>query len=142
MSVDVSPTVVEWPAMPASEYDVSATDLSLVTVFQLGFCLPLLAEVADATRGYGTLLGLAGYVVGGPTAVGAALTLLVRRRVGQGQHLTRARSVCRLIRDVRRSRPVLGGSDGRSDRRPRLIPEECDDRGERRCNRQLYPRQR
>jgi hypothetical protein len=42
----------------------------------------LLAEVADATRGYGTLLGLAGYIVGGLSVVGALLTLVVRRRFG------------------------------------------------------------
>lgn len=68
--------------MPSSEYGTSVTELSLVIVFQLGFCILLLAEVADATRGYGTLLGLAGYLVGGLTVVGALLTLLVRRRAG------------------------------------------------------------
>jgi hypothetical protein len=68
--------------MSSSAYDASVTDLLFVVVFQLGFCMLLLAEVADATRGYGTLLGLAGYVVGGLTAVGALLALLVRRRFG------------------------------------------------------------
>lgn len=66
--------------MPSGKSVTSVTELSLVIVFQLGFCILLLAEVADATRGYGTLLGLAGYLVGGLTVVGSVLTLLVRRR--------------------------------------------------------------
>lgn len=68
--------------MPSREYDTSVIELLLVIVFQLGFCILLLAEIADATRGYGTLLGLAGYLVGGLTVVGALLTLLVRRTFG------------------------------------------------------------
>lgn len=70
--------------MPSSEYHIAATELSLVIVFQLGFCLLLLSEIADATRGYGTVLGLAGSLVGGLTVVGALLVLLARRRFGSG----------------------------------------------------------
>ena len=68
--------------MPSSKYDTSVTELSFVIVFQLGFCILLLAEIADATRGYGTLVGLAGYLVGGLTVVGAVLVSLGRRKFG------------------------------------------------------------
>ncbi len=64
--------------MPSSKYNISLPELSLVIVFQLGFCILLLAEIADATQGYGTLLGMAGSFVGGLTVVGALLALLAR----------------------------------------------------------------
>jgi hypothetical protein len=68
--------------MSSSDYDTSLTELTLVIVFQLGFCILLLAQIVDATRGFGTLPGLIGYLLGGGTAVGALLTVLVRRRAG------------------------------------------------------------
>lgn len=68
--------------MPSRKYDISSTELSLIIVLQLGFCLLLLAQIADATSGYETLLGVAGYLVGGVTVVGAVLILVARRRFG------------------------------------------------------------
>ncbi|MFC6726686.1 hypothetical protein ACFQE1_20405 [Halobium palmae] len=56
-------------------------DLLLVLVFQLGLCVLLLAEVVDATRGYDTLVGLFGRVLGTATAAGAVLASVLRRRV-------------------------------------------------------------
>jgi len=66
--------------MALGTYDPSGTELSLVIVFQLGVCTLLLAEIANATRGYETLIGLAGYLVGGISVIGVVLILLARRR--------------------------------------------------------------
>ncbi|WP_276271112.1 hypothetical protein [Haloarcula litorea] len=53
----------------------SVRDLLLVVVFQLGVGLVLVADAANAARGYGTLLGDVGQLVGGLTALGALLVL-------------------------------------------------------------------
>ena len=68
--------------MPSNGRVTSVTELSLVIVFQLGVCIFLLAQIVDATRGFGTLPGLVGYLIGGGTATGALLTGLVRRKIG------------------------------------------------------------
>lgn len=66
--------------MSSNRYSPSIRDLLLIVVFQLGICILLLVEVANAIRGYGTLLGLAGQLIGSVTAAGALLAVLVRRR--------------------------------------------------------------
>jgi len=59
--------------MPSSTSHLPIRGLLLVIVFQLGICILLLADVANATRGYGTLLTLMGGVAGGVTVAGALL---------------------------------------------------------------------
>ena len=68
--------------MPSSESGISVIELLLVIVFQFGVCILLLAEIADATSGYPTLLGLIGYIAGGLTVVGSLLPLLMPQRFG------------------------------------------------------------
>lgn len=51
--------------MPSTTHSASIRNLLLIIVVQLGFCMILLAEVANAARGYGTLVTLAGFLVGG-----------------------------------------------------------------------------
>ena len=70
--------------MPSDAYSPSVRDLLLVIVFQLAVCTLLLVEIANATRGYDSLLGLAGQLVGGVMAVGAMLIVLARRGWGPG----------------------------------------------------------
>ncbi len=62
--------------MPSRAYRLSIRSLLLVIVFQLGFCILLLAEVVNATRGYGTLLTLISGFAGGVMVVGALLGLM------------------------------------------------------------------
>ena len=62
--------------MPSSTYHPSIRSLLLVIVFQLGFCILLLADVANATRRYGTLLTLISGLAGGVTVVAALLGLM------------------------------------------------------------------
>ncbi len=62
--------------MPSSAFRLSIRSLLLVIVFQLGFCILLLADVANTTRGYGTLLTLSSGLAGGVTVVGALLGLM------------------------------------------------------------------
>jgi hypothetical protein len=50
--------------------------LLLVIVFQLGLCILLLGEVANAARGYDTLLALLAQLVGSVMAGAALLRLL------------------------------------------------------------------
>ncbi|EMA68184.1 hypothetical protein C461_06369 [Halorubrum aidingense JCM 13560] len=61
--------------MPSNDYDASVPGLLLVIVFQLGVCILLLSQIADAVREQGTLLGLAGYLIGGLVIAGALVTL-------------------------------------------------------------------
>jgi hypothetical protein len=61
--------------MPSNDYDASVPGLLLVIVFQLGVCILLLAGIVDAVHGQETLLGLAGYLIGGLVIAGALLTL-------------------------------------------------------------------
>lgn len=61
--------------MPSSTYRPSIRSLLLVIVFQLGLCIVILADVANATRGYGTLLTLVSGLAGGVTIAGALLNL-------------------------------------------------------------------
>ena len=63
-------------------YSPSVRDLLLVIVFQLGICVLLLSEVADATRGYGSLIGLLGQIVGVVTVAAALLVFVTDRGVG------------------------------------------------------------
>lgn len=69
-------TTVEHSLMPSSAFRLSIRSLLLVIVFQLGFCILLLADVANTTRGYGTLLTLSSGLAGGVTVVGALLGLM------------------------------------------------------------------
>jgi hypothetical protein len=50
----------------------------LAIALQLGVCIVLLAETATAVRGYTTLVGMAGYVVGVLTIVGSVATYIER----------------------------------------------------------------
>lgn len=59
--------------MPFSDYRHSIRLLLFVIVFQLGLCILLLADVANATRGYGTLLTLLIGLAGVVTVAGAVL---------------------------------------------------------------------
>jgi hypothetical protein len=71
--------------MPSTIVDPSITELLLVIVFLLGFCVIFLAEITNATNGYDTTIGLVGQLLGSVIAVGALLILLMRRRVGAGK---------------------------------------------------------
>ena len=104
--------------MPSNGRVTSVTELSLVIVFQLGVCIFLLAQIVDATRGFGTLPGLVGYLIGGGTATGALLTGLVRRKLGSKAPDTRRSGIVRLaekssptdFRDAAVSIVVRGGA--------------------------------
>jgi hypothetical protein len=48
-----------------------------VIVFQLGICVIVLGDVAAATRGYSETLSGVAQILGGVTAAGALLTLLL-----------------------------------------------------------------
>jgi len=62
--------------MPSDTFGRSVRSPLFVIVFQLGCCLVVLAEVANAARGYSELLPLVAQLIGGVTAVGALLILL------------------------------------------------------------------
>ncbi|QLD86303.1 hypothetical protein HWV23_11405 [Natronomonas halophila] len=62
--------------MPSIQFDRSARVLRLVIVMQLGLCVFLLADIANAVRGYETFAVSVGRVGGGLTAVGALVVLL------------------------------------------------------------------
>lgn len=66
--------------MPSQTFGPSVRELLLVIVFLLGFCVLLLVEVTNATRGYGTTIGLIGRFVGTVTVLGALLTAFVERK--------------------------------------------------------------
>lgn len=65
--------------MPSTTHSSSIRNLLLIIVVQLGFCMILLAEVANAARGYGTLVTLAGFIVGSMMIVGAILVTFNNR---------------------------------------------------------------
>lgn len=71
--------------MPSNAYDPPVSDLLLLLVFQLGVCILFLAAVADAARGYDTLLSMVGQLIGSTTAIGALAVLIVRYRLGIGR---------------------------------------------------------
>jgi uncharacterized membrane protein len=50
--------------MPSTELSQWVPNLLCLITFQLGICLVLLADIANATRGYGLLITLAGSVIG------------------------------------------------------------------------------
>ena len=58
-----------------SQPRLSVRRLLLVVVLLLGLCVVLLGVIANATRGYDTLVGRIGTLVGGVTALGALLAL-------------------------------------------------------------------
>ena len=61
--------------MPSDAYGCSIRNLLFVIVFRLGICIVVLAAIADAVRGYSTLLPGLARLVGGLTALGALLFL-------------------------------------------------------------------
>lgn len=62
--------------MPSDTYGRAVRSLLLVIVFQLGCCLIVLAEVANAVRGYNEPLPFVAQLIGGVTVVGAIKVLL------------------------------------------------------------------
>lgn len=64
--------------MPSEEYDQSIRILLFVIVFQLGICVIVLGDVANAARGYGGIISNVAQLIGGVTAAGALLKLLFR----------------------------------------------------------------
>lgn len=75
----LSPLSVEPPPMPSSLARPSIRELLLVIVFQLGFSIVLLGEVVNATRGYDTVLGQFGQLLGAALAVGALVVAYLGR---------------------------------------------------------------
>lgn len=69
--------------MPSDRDSRSIRNLLLVIVFQLGLCVIVLAEVANAAREYSTLLPTVAQLVGSVTAVGALLAFLVKSSPGR-----------------------------------------------------------
>ena len=71
--------------MSSTIVNPSITELLLVIVFLLGFCVLLLAEITNATSGYDTTIGSVGQLLGSLIAGGALLIILIRHRVGAEQ---------------------------------------------------------